>query len=247
MSRVVLVTGSTSGLGLEIARAFFRLGDRVVLNGRDPDRVQRAHGALAEDGHASHVTGLAADISDPAGAAALVGHAESTFGPVEVLVHAAVLRAEASAVDTTDEQWRAAMGVTLDGAFYCTRAVLPAMQARGHGRIVYLGGISAELGLGGRVGLVAAKNAVFGLTKAVATEAGPYGVTVNCVSPGVIDDHPAPDDERSRKRAALTARSALGRPGRTSEVVATVVFLAGEGAGYLTGQRLAVSGGTTVS
>lgn len=248
MPRVVLVTGSTSGLGLDIARAFVAAGDQVVLNGRDEQRVHAARDQLVADVPDARVVGLAADISDPASAAALVAQAEAELGPVDVLVHAAVLRAESDTVGTTDEEWRSTLGVTLDGAFFCTRAVLPGMQARGAGRIVYLGGISAELGLAGRVALVAAKNAVFGLTKAVAAEAGPYGVTVNCVSPGVIDNHPAGgEDDRSRQRSALVARSALRRAGHTSDVVAAVVYLAGEGAGYITGQRLSVSGGTSVS
>lgn len=243
--RVALISGSTAGLGLDLAVRLCRAGHRVALNGRDRARVSKAVVDVQSAVPDAEVTGFAADVSDSRQVTHMVRGCKDEFGPVDMFVHAAVVRHEAPLIDTTDQMWRVNMGACLDGAFYCTRAVLPDMVERGWGRIIYLGGISTELGLPGRAALIAAKNGLYGLTKAVAAEVGHRNITVNSVSPGIIEDEPdmMADDERTARRTALMETSRLRRFGTTREVNATVMFLLSEDGGYVTAQRWSVSGG----
>lgn len=243
--RVALVVVSTQGMGLDIAVRLARKGHAVAVNGRAQDRVEEAVAHVRAEVPGARVIGVPADASTSAGVDGLVVRVAEELGPIGILIHAAVTRLEDDAEHTTDEDWSTTIGVVLDGAFYCTRAVIPQMRSIGWGRIVYLGGISAEVGMEGRVALIAAKNGVNGMTKAVAAEVGRYGITVNVVSPGVIEDEPdaMPDDERTQRRTAMIAGNRIPRFGTTPEVDETVMFLVSEDAGYITAQKISVSGG----
>ncbi len=243
--RVALVVGSTQGMGLDLAVRLARRGHAVAVNGRQQERTDAAVAHVLAEVPGARVIGVAADASTSAGVDGLVERVVDELGPIGILIHSAVTRLEDRTVDTTDEDWATTMRVVLDGAFYCTRAVIPHMREIGWGRIVYLGGISTEVGMEGRVALIAAKNGVYGMTKAVAAEVGRYGITVNVVSPGVIEDDPdaMPDDERTRRRTAMIAGNRIPRFGTTPEVDETVMFLVGEDAGYITAQKISVSGG----
>jgi len=243
--RVALVVGSTQGMGLDLAVRLARKGHAVAVNGRTQDRVDAAVEHVLAEVPGARVLGVAADASTSAGVDALVAQVVADLGPIGIMIHAAVTRLEDHTVDTTDEDWATTMRLVLDGAFYCTRAVIPHMRALGWGRIVYLGGISTEVGMEGRVALIAAKNGVYGMTKAVAAEVGRYGITVNIVSPGVIEDDPdaMPDDERTHRRTAMITGNRIPRFGTTTEVDETVMFLVSDDAGYITAQKISVSGG----
>jgi NAD(P)-dependent dehydrogenase (short-subunit alcohol dehydrogenase family) len=243
--RVALITGSTAGLGLDLAAQLTRVGHAVAVNGRSGERVRAAIAAVRAEVPGAELFAAPADITDSAQVDDMVARCRDALGPIDMLVHAAVVRNEAPLIETSDEAWEENFGACLDGAFYCTRAVLPDMLERGWGRIVYYGGISTEIGIAGRAALVAAKNGLYGLTKAVAAEVGDRGITVNAISPGVIEDDPdaMADDERTARRRALIDGSRLKRFGTTREVNAATMFLLSEDGGYVTAQKLSVSGG----
>jgi len=243
--RTALVVGSTQGMGLDLAVRLARRGHAVAVNGRAQERVDDAVAHVLREVPGATVVGVAADASTSSGVESLVTRTREQLGPIGIMIHAAVTRLEDATENTTDEDWSTTMRVVLDGAFYCTRAVIPDMRGLGWGRIVYLGGISTEVGMEGRVALIAAKNGVYGMTKAVAAEVGRFGITVNIVSPGVIEDDPdaMPDDERTRRRTAMISGNRIPRFGTTSEVDETVMFLVGDDAGYITAQKISVSGG----
>lgn len=245
-SRVALISGSTAGLGLDLAIQLGRAGHAVAVNGRSPDRVEAAAEAVRAEVPEAKVFPAVADFTNSDEVNEAVARTKEALGPIDAFVHTAVVRNEERLVDTTDEVWEENLGACLHGAFYGTRAVLPDMLDRGWGRIVYYGGISAELGFPGRAALIAAKNGLYGLVKAVATEVGERNVTVNAVSPGVIEDDPdgMPDDARTATRTALIRdKSRIPRFGTTREVNAMTLFLLSEDGGYVTAQRLSVSGG----
>ena len=166
----------------------------------------------------------------------------SRFGQPSLLVCNAGIAEQQLFTDITEEQWQRMLAVNLSGVFYCCQAFLPAMIARKHGCIVNVSSIWGLQGASCEVHYSAAKAGVIGLTRALAQEVGPSGVTVNCVAPGVIDtDMCAHLDEDAR--AALRERIPLGRLGTAAEVAEVVAFLASPAASYLTGQVISPNGG----
>ena len=147
--------------------------------------------------------------------------------------------------DTTDEDWRRMMAVDLDGAFYTCRAVLPGMIHRKYGRILLVSSMWGQTGGSCEVHYSAAKAGLIGLTKALAKEEGPSGITVNCVAPGVIDTDMMASFTAEDK-AALAEETPVGRLGTAEEVAKLLLYLAGEDAGYITGQVFGVNGGLVI-
>ena len=185
-------------------------------------------------------------MSDPAQAAALVRAAEEQLGPLDALVcNAGVALPQQLLTDTTDEQWRQVMGVDLDGVFYTLRAAVPGFVRRQRGAIVTVSSMWGVTGGSCEVAYSAAKAGVIGLTKALAKELGPSHITVNCVAPGVIDTEMNGGLD-SEALAALAEETPLGRIGTAEEVAESVLFLAGGGAPYLTGQLIQPNGGIVI-
>lgn len=220
--RGVLVVGSSSDIGLAIGRAFTARGDRVA--GVSLDRHTDA--AFTET--------IAADCADPAAATIAVESAHHLLGRLDVVVLAAAAQPVAAAADTTDEQWRAAVGSTLDSAFFVARAALRLLPSGG--AIVAVSSVNATLAAPGLPGYAAAKAGVEGLVRQLALEYGPAGVRVNAVAPGMIGGAGLPE---------VAEGYPLRRVGRPDEVAAAVVFLAG--AGFVTGAVLPVDGGLSIA
>ena len=147
--------------------------------------------------------------------------------------------------DTTDEDWRRMMAVDMDGAFYACRAVLPGMIHQKYGRILLVSSMWGQTGGSCEVHYSAAKAGLIGLTKALAKEEGPSGITVNCVAPGVIDTDMMASFTAEDK-AALAEETPVGRLGTAEEVAKLLLYLAGEDAGYITGQVFGVNGGLVI-
>jgi 2-hydroxycyclohexanecarboxyl-CoA dehydrogenase len=188
-----------------------------------------------------------AHVTDRAAVDAALAAVREKFGPVTILVNAAGMDGFKRFTDLTFEAWSRVINVNLNGVFHCTQAVLPDMIEAGWGRIVNISSSSAQSGQQFMAHYVAAKSAVNGLTKALALEFGPYGITVNAVPPGFIDT-PMLRKAESRQLLGGTVdehiqRTPVRRVGRPEDIAAACAFLVSEEAGYITGQILGVNGG----
>ena len=243
MSRHVLITGGSRGIGAAAARQFAREGWRVSIN---YCRSREQALALAEELRAlgGGAAALEGDVSCPEQAAALVTQAEAALGPLDALVcSAGIALPQQLLTDTTDSQWRRVMGVDLDGAFYCCRRALPPMIRRKRGSIVNVSSMWGQVGASCEAAYSAAKAGVIGLTKALAQEEGPSGIRVNCLAPGVIDT-PMNGDLSPEDVAALREETPLGRTGTPREAGEAIAYLLE--AEFLTGQVLGLNGGMVV-
>ena len=239
--KTAVVTGGASGIGLAIARRLAADGYNVAALDRNPAR-EDVSGAGAFAG-----LGVVADVTDRSAVDAALAAVRERFGPVTILVNAAGVDGFKRFTDLTFEAWSRVIDVNLNGVFHCTQAVLPAMIEAGWGRIVNISSSSAQSGQQFMTHYVAAKSAVNGLTKALALEFGPYGITVNAVPPGFID---TPLLRKAESRGLLggtvdehIARTPVRRVGRPEDIAAACAFLVSEEAGYITGQILGVNGG----
>ena len=183
-----------------------------------------------------------ADIADSAQVSAMARDAAAFLGHIDALVCSAGIAQQKLFTDTTDEDWRKLMATDLDGVFYACRAVLPGMISRGSGRIITVSSVWGVQGASCEVAYSAAKAGVIGLTKALAKEVGPSGITVNCVAPGVIDTDMCACFDAETKQA-LADETPLGRLGTPEDVAESILFLAGSHARFITGQVLGVDGG----
>lgn len=242
--KVVLVTGSSRGIGLAEARLFAQEGARVAINGVDAARTEQAAAALRATG--ADAQAFAADVSDAGAVDDLFERVTRGMGPCAILVNNAGLAGrylgrQADALSLED--WDAVMDSHARATWLCTRAALPAMRAASWGRIVNTSSIHHTGG--GRPGVAsyaAAKGAVSAFSRAVAKEVAADGITVNTVAPGFVrTDMLAglPDDFQQRVRS----QAPMGRPAEPDEIAAAVVFLASAQASYITGALLAVDGG----
>jgi 3-oxoacyl-[acyl-carrier protein] reductase len=238
-SRRALVTGGSRGLGFAIACALARDGLEVLATWAHDEAAARA-ASLQRDAERLRITLARCDATSAAQVDALFDR----VGPVDVVVHAAGFTRDRLLVTMTDRDFDDLMAVHLAGASRASRHALPAMCARGWGRIVYLVSPTALVGRPGQTNYAAAKSALIGLARALAREVGADGVTVNCVSAGLVDTA-LTADIAPEIRAELLRAIPLGRPGTSEEVAALVAFVCSDRAGYVTGQVLSVDGGLT--
>ncbi len=239
--KVALVTGGARNIGRAIACALAAGGAAVMVHARS-SRAEAETTARMIQSAGGRAAQHFADVTDAAEVAGLVEATLAAFGRLDLLVNNAAERAEAPFAEIRYEDWRRILGTVLDGAFLCTQACLPHLARAGSGAIVNIGGMTGHTGTRGRAHVVAAKAGLAGLTRALAHDLAPLGITVNCVVPGTIETlrglPGAPD--RPAHRQALPP---LGRRGEPEEVAAAVRFLCGPGARYVTGESLHVNGG----
>src|ERR1700733_9206257 len=239
---VALVTGSSRGLGAVIARRLARDGFAVAVNGRPGDEQVAAIGrAICADGGAA--AGFCADVTDEDQVAGLAAAIAGRLGPGEgVVLNAPGPHPEAAVTEVTWADHLAQLDFFVKSPVLLGRAVLPAMQARRYGRIVHIDSEVAHRPPPGRSAYATAKSAQIGLARSWARELAPYGITVNTVAPGFIpvERHA---DVPARVRDASLATVPAGRMGPPADIAHAVSFLASDGAGFITGQRILIDGG----
>ena len=244
MSRVAVVTGAASGMGLAISRRLADEGSRVALLDLDGDAADQA----ADDLRGTGAQAIAAkvDVTDRGAVDEALQRVRTELGPVEIMVTSAGLDEFVAFTDITTAQWERMIAVNLTGVFHSVQAAVPDMLAAGWGRIVLISSSSAQSGARRMAHYVASKGGVIGLTKALAAELGPHGITVNTIPPGSID---TPMTRRAQDTGALPSTDAIAkmipvrRTGTPDDVAATCAFLCSDEAAYITGQQINVSGG----
>jgi 3-oxoacyl-[acyl-carrier protein] reductase len=238
--RVALVTGGARNIGRAIALDLADGGAHVSVVSRADLKGIRSTAADIE-AKGRKALALQADVTSEADVRRMVQETLARFGRLDILVNNAGIRPEAALEHLTLKAWREVMAVSLDGAFLCVQAALSALE-KSKGTIVNIGGSTAYMGAVHRAHVVAAKAGLDGLTKALAVELAPKGITANLVAPGMIDTVREGVEPQHRKGRTVLA----GRRGRPEDVSAMVRFLAGPKGRYLTGQTIHVSGGVVL-
>jgi 3-oxoacyl-[acyl-carrier protein] reductase len=240
----VVVTGAAQGIGREIAEAFCSAGAAVAVLDRDGARAARVVDRWCKTG--ARAIAVPVDVADEASVAAAFAEVQARFGGVDVLVNNAAVFSTLSRRDFDRielDEWRRVMAVNVDGAFLCARAVAAGMKAAGWGRIVNVSSNTVTLGRTGFLHYVTSKAAVIGLTNALARELGAHGITVNAVMPSLTRTEVEFQDVPQGVYDEMIARQCIKRTGRPADIAAAVLFLASNGADFITGQTVAVDGG----
>ncbi|MFF2656069.1 SDR family oxidoreductase [Kitasatospora sp. NPDC058032] len=251
---VAVVTGASSGIGRAVAVALARAGHAVAIGYRTDLAAARRTAELA----GGRTVLLPLDLADPAAAARAVHGAADRLGGIDILVNSAGINRRSPVLDETLDDWWRILAVDLTGPFACAQAAARRMVRQGRGgRIVNVTSVHEFTPIPGGAAYCAAKGALGGLTRVMALELAPYGITVNAVSPGetatrmngVLDDHVLDNHRLGGHDLGALARPAIpvGRPGRAAEVAAAIVHLTGPGAAYTTGVSLTVDGGLSLT
>ena len=234
--RLALVTGAGRGIGAEIARRYAAAGARVAVL----DRLADESRAVADEIEGVSVV---ADLGDPADARRGTREAIEHLGGLDILVNNAGILRFADILDITAEDWDMTFAVNARSMLLTTQVAVPAMKARGGGRIVNMGSMGGKLGAPGQAHYCASKAAVIEFTRVCAMEFGPFGINVNCICPGYVLTDIGAETRTPEKVAAWTARSPLGRLAEPGDVADMAVFLASSESSYCTGQAFNVTGG----
>lgn len=254
--RTAIVTGSTSGIGLGIARALARSGANIMLNGlEEPAAVEELRSELSRD-HNVSVAYSSANMSDPDSIAGLVQATRDELGSIDIIVNNAGIQHVAPIEDFPVAKWDAILAINLSSAFHTSRLAIPDMKAKGWGRIINIASAHALVASPYKSAYVAAKHGVAGLTKTVALEVAEFGITVNAVCPGYVMtplvERQIPEQAKARNiseeavvRDVLLAAQSTKRFVEVPELAALVTFLCTDDARSITGTMLPVDGGWT--
>lgn len=241
MNKTVIITGASGGIGIKLADAFARCGYNVVAGFlSSPQKIEALCAELRSNGFSA--AAFKADISKSEQANALINFAFNTFGSADVLINNAGIAQQKLFTDITDEDFIKMFDINVKGTFNCSRAVLPYMIHNKWGRIINISSMWGVSGASCEVHYSASKAAVIGMTKALAKEVGPSGITVNCITPGLID---TPMNAKLDQAAikALCDETPVGRIGTPDDVAKAAIFLSNEASSFVTGQVLGVDGG----
>ncbi len=232
-----LVTGATGGIGGAIASALHAAGASVAISGTREERLKELAGSLGD-----RVYILPCDLRDRASVDALAGEAEEAMGQVDILVNNAGITRDNLFMRMKDEEWDDIIAVNLTSVFVLTRGVLRGMMRRRHGRVVNISSISAIIGNPGQPNYAASKAGIIGMTKSLAREVAPRGITANCIAPGFIQT--AMTEALNEKQLeTIAAAIPAGTFGVPDDIAASALYLASDEARYVTGQTIHVNGG----
>jgi 3-hydroxybutyrate dehydrogenase len=253
-----LVTGSTSGIGLAIARALAAQGANITLNGfGDQAAIEKERSGIEKEFGVKAIYS-AADMTKPAEIAAMVKTAEKTFGSLDVLVNNAGIQFVAPIEEFPIDKWDQIIAINLSAAFHATRAAVPGMKSRKWGRIISTASAHSLVASPFKAAYVTAKHGLAGLTKTVALELATFGVTCNCISPGYVwtplVEKQIPDTMKARgmteeqvKRDVLLAAQPTKEFVTVDEVASLAVYLCSDAAKAITGANLSIDGGWTAA
>ena len=238
--RVAFVTGSTRGIGQQVARTLYEAGASVAVVGRTLATAEAGAAALGE-----RARGFACDMADAESVRAALAACESSLGPIDILVNNAGLTRDNLLLRMSEQEWDEVLAANLRGAFVATQAVVKGMMKRRFGRIINVTSVVGITGNKGQANYAASKAGLIGFTKSVAKEYASRGVLANCVAPGFIETEMTGALPEAQ-RAALLEAVPLGRLGSPVDIAGAILFLASELGGYITGQVLVVDGGMVV-
>jgi 3-oxoacyl-[acyl-carrier protein] reductase len=246
-NKVVLITGGSRGLGAEACIAFAQAGATVILNYASNERAAaEVAGKIKSAG--GKVLVVCADVSSEAEVKSMINRAFEQTGGLDILVNNAAVNSDHRVEHMTVEEWDRIMAVNLRGPFLCAKHAIPLMRKRGYGRIINLSSQGVRRGSVAHAHYAAAKLGLIGLTRCLAKELGPEGITVNAVAPGrimtdMLASNLSHNDQEGARRKQWLKETPLGRFGEAREVADTILFLASEKASYITGQVIPVDGG----
>lgn len=244
--KIALVTGSSRGLGLVLARALARAGARAVLNGRDGERLQAARRSLEAEGLAA--AALSFDITDEAAVREAVEAIERDIGPIDILVNNAGIQHRAPLEEFPEEQWRRILDVNLTGAFVVSKYVAQRMIRRRRGKIVNICSLQSELGRRTIAPYAAAKGGLKMLTRGMAVDWAQYNIQANAIGPGYfITEMTKPLAENPEFDRWCKARTPSGRWGNPEELVGALLLFCSSASDFINGQLLFVDGGLSAA
>src|SRR5215210_1949359 len=257
-SKSAVVTGSTSGIGLAIARALAQEGANVLVNGfGEPADIERERSGIEAEFGVKAIYSPA-DMTKPDEIAGMIREAEKAFGAVDVLVNNAGIQHVSPIEEFPPEKWEQIIAINLSAAFYAIRAAVPGMKARGWGRIISTASAHSLVASPFKAAYIAAKHGIAGLTKTVALELATHGVTVNCISPGYVwtplVERQIPDTMKTRgmtREQVINDVLLEAQPTKqfvtVDEVASLVLYLCGDAARQITGANLSIDGGWTAA
>ena len=239
--RTVVVTGGSRGIGRAVCEAFAGPDTLVLFNyNRAAEEAEKTRTLVVAAG--GEAVGLQMDVSAESQVKAFFDEVMARAGRIDVLVNNAGVTRDGLIVRMKSEHWDTVLDTNLKGAFNCTKLAAKAMMKQRYGRIINITSVVGAAGNPGQANYVAAKAGLIGLTKAVARELAPRGITANAVAPGFVETDMT-RDLPEKTRSAMLTQIPLGRPAEVAEVAAAVLFLASDQAAYITGQVLHVNGG----
>ncbi len=242
IKRVVVITGGSSGIGRAIGMRLAAPDTKICFNHYDPDDSNAEETVKLIEGAGSSAWGARVDVASQSGVQDFFNKIVEDCGRVDVLVNNAGITIDGLLVRMKESAWDRVLAINLKGAFNCMQAVAKLMMKQRSGRIINMASVVGVMGNAGQANYTASKAGLIGMTKTVARELAPRGVTVNAVAPGFIDT-PMTAGLSDKVKAAMLSQIPLGRIGQPEDVAEAVAFLASDVAGYISGQVIHVNGG----
>ena len=244
--KVALVTGAAAGIGAGCAKRLAR--DGIAIGVLDLDEARCADTVAGIESEGGKAIALGADVSDRAQVNAAVARLREAFGPIGILVNNAAMTGYVPFLEMTDEQWGRVLAVNLSGTFIVTQVVLPDMIAAGWGRVINIASSAAQTGAKNMAHYASSKGGMIALTRTLAVEFGPSGITANVIPPRfitgtIMSEHSFASSKQPMSREALAQAGPICREGRPEDIAGAVAWLASDEAGFVTGQVIGVNGG----